>query len=165
MKRFTIVFVQAVILLTGIMALAILIGFPLTEGRAADLDLLSIYSDPFILYGYAASLAFFAALYKSFKLLGYIGQNKLISSDSVKTVRWIRYSAIVFSVLIVSAGMFIKFFHNKEDDPAGFLAVCFVTSSLSAVIGIAAGKFGKYLQNALTKNLKIAEQFRLRELF
>jgi hypothetical protein len=70
MKRISIVFLQAVIVLIGIVALVILIRFPLTEGRAANLDLFSIYSDPFILYGYAASIVFFVALYKAFKLLG-----------------------------------------------------------------------------------------------
>ena len=39
MKRAPIVFLQAVILLIGIVVLVILIRFPLMEGRATDLDL------------------------------------------------------------------------------------------------------------------------------
>lgn len=58
MKRISTVFLQAVIILIGIVALVILIWFPLTEGRATNLDLFSIYADPFILYGYGASIAF-----------------------------------------------------------------------------------------------------------
>src|SRR5215831_15676793 len=119
MKRISTIFLQAVIVLIGIVALAILIRFPLTEGRAANLDLFSIYSDPFILYGYATSIAFFVALYKAFKLLGYIGQNKVFSSDSVGTLKSIKYCAIVLSILIVAAGLYIRISHNKEDDPAG----------------------------------------------
>jgi hypothetical protein len=46
MKRISIIFLQAVIVLIGIAALAILIRLPLTEGRAANLDLFSIYFDP-----------------------------------------------------------------------------------------------------------------------
>src|SRR5919107_300573 len=114
MKRISIVFLQAVIVLIGIVALAILIRFPLTEGRATNLDLFSIYFDPFILYGYAASIAFFVALYQGFKLLGYIGQNKVFSLNSVKTLKSIKYCAIVLSILIVTAGLFIRLFHNKE---------------------------------------------------
>ncbi|MGE5419662.1 MAG: DUF2975 domain-containing protein [Chloroflexota bacterium] len=149
MKRISTVFLQAVIVLIGIIALAIMIRVPLTEGRATNLDLFSIYSDPFILYGYAASIAFFVSLYKAFKLLGYIGQNKLFSSDSVRALKSIKYCAIVLSILIVAAGLYIRIFHSKEDDPAGFLAICFVTTFASIVVATAAAIFEKLLQNAV----------------
>jgi hypothetical protein len=149
MKRIPTIFLQAVIVLMGIVALAILIRLPLTEGRAANLDLFSIYSDPFILYGYAASIAFFVALYRAFKLLGYIGQNKVFSSNSVGALKSIKYCAIVLSILIVTAGLYIKISHNKEDDPAGFLAICFVTTFASIVVATAAAIFEKILQNAI----------------
>ncbi len=149
MKRGSTVFLQAVILLIGIVALAILIWFPLTEGRAADLDLFSIYFDPFILYGYAASIAFFVALYKAFKLLGYIGQNKVFSPDAVATLKSIKYCAITLSVSIVLAGLFIKLFHHKDDDPAGAIAICIVTTFVSIVVATAAAVFEKLLQNAV----------------
>lgn len=149
MKRISIIFLQAVIVLIGMVALAILIRLPLSEGRAANLDLFSIYADPFILYGYAASIAFFVALYKAFRLLGYIGQNKVFSSSSVKALKSIKYCAIVLSVLIVIAGLYIRISHNKEDDPAGFLAICIVTTFVSVVIATAAAIFEKILQNAI----------------
>jgi len=149
MKRISTIFLQAVIVLIGIVALAILIRFPLTEGRAANLDLFSIYSDPFILYGYAASIAFFVALYKAFKLLGYIGQNKVFSSNSVGALKSIKYCAIVLSILIVMAGLYIKIAHDKDDDPAGFLAICIVTTFASIVVATAAAIFEKILQNAI----------------
>jgi hypothetical protein len=149
MKRISTIFLQAVIVLIGLMALAILIRFPLTEGRAENLDLLSIYSDPFILYGYVASIAFFIALYKAFKLLGYIGQNKIFSLDSVKTLRSIKYCAVIICILIILAGLYIRLFHHKDDDPAGFLAMCIVTTFVSFVIATAAAIFEKLLQNAI----------------
>jgi hypothetical protein len=135
--------------LIGILALAILVWFPLTEGRATNLDLLGIYSDPFILYGYAASTAFFVALYKAFKLLGYIGQNRVFSSYSVKSLKSIKYCAIVLSILIVTAGLYIRIFHSKEDDPAGFLAICILTTFVSVAVATAAAIFEKILQNAV----------------
>src|SRR5687767_14380629 len=149
MKRIPIVFLQAVIVLIGIVALAIVLWFPLTEGRAANLDLFSIYFDPFILYGYAASIAFFVALYKTLKLLGYIGQNQVFSSNSVKTLKSIKYCAIVLSILIVLAGLYIRLFHNKEDYPAGFLTICIVTTFVSIIIATAAAIFEKLLQNVI----------------
>jgi hypothetical protein len=149
MKRIPTIFLQAVIVLIGMVVLAILIRFPLTEGRAANLDLFSIYADPFILYGYVASIAFFVALYKAFKLLGYIGQNKVFSSDSVETLKSIKYCAIVLSILIAIAGLYIRISHTKEDDPAGFIAMCIVTTFVSIVVATAAAIFEKILQNAM----------------
>jgi len=149
MKRISIVFLQAVIVLIGSIALSLLIWMPLAEGRATNLDLFRIYSDPFILYGYAASIAFFIALYKAFKLLGYIGQNKVFSSGSVKALKSIKYCAIALSILILMAGVYIRIFHSKEDDPAGFLAVCIMTIFVSIVVATAAAIFEKVLQNAI----------------
>jgi hypothetical protein len=82
-------------------------------------------------------------------LLGYIGQNKVFSSNSVRALKSIKYYAIVFSILIVAAGLYIKIFHNKEDDPAGFLAICMVTTFASIVVATAAAIFEKILQNAI----------------
>lgn len=149
MKRISIIFLQVVIVLIGIVAIAILIRVPLTEGRAANLDLFSIYFDPFILYGYAASIAFFVALYKAFKLLGYIGHNKVFSSNSVSTLKSIKYCAIILCILIVAAGLYIRISHNKDDDPAGFLAMCIATTFASIIVATAAAIFEKILQNAI----------------
>ncbi len=149
MKQSSTIFLQVVIVLIGIMALVVMIRFPLLEGRAANLDLFSIYTDPFILYGYASSVPFFIALYKAFELLRYIGQNKAFSLNSVKTLRSIKYCAIVLSVLIVTAGIYIRIFHHKDDDPAGFLTVCFVTTIVTFVVATAAELFEKILQNGM----------------
>src|SRR3989338_10509432 len=132
-----ILFLRAVIVLIGIVTLIVMIRFPLTEGRAVSLDLFSIYSDPFILFGYLASIPFFVALYQAFKLLGYIGQNKVFSLSSVKTLRIIKYCAIAQSILIVMAGLYIRLSFSvkpvTDDDPAGFLAICIVTTFISIV--------------------------------
>lgn len=149
MKRISTIFLQFVIVLIGIIALAVMIRFPLIEGRAVNLDLFSIYSDPFILFGYATSIPFFIALYKAFKLLGFIGQNEVFSSNSVKALKNIKHCAIVLSILIVAVGLYIRIFHSKDDDPAGFLAICIVTTFASIVVATAAAIFEKLLQNAV----------------
>lgn len=161
LKKSSIIFLQGVIVFIGVVALAIMIRFPLTEGRAANLDLFSIYSDPFILYGYAASIPFFILLYKAFKLLGYIGQNKVFILNSVKTLRSIKYCAIALIILIVMAGLYIRIFHNKDDDPAGFLAVCIIATFVSISVATAAAVFEKILQNGVaikSENEKLYKQ-------
>ncbi len=81
MKKGSTLFLKVVILLIAIGVLAWLIWFPQIEGRAANLDLISIYTDPLIIYGYIASIPFFVALYQAFKLLGYIDSNKVFSQS------------------------------------------------------------------------------------
>ena len=96
MQKVSTIFLQVVIAILGIVALIVMIRFPLTEGRAVNLDLFSIYADLFIIYGYLASISFFVALYQAFRLLGYIGQNKVFSLSSVQALRTIKYCAIIF---------------------------------------------------------------------
>ena len=148
-KKSSTIFLQVVIVVLGIVALAVMIRFPLTEGRAVNLDLFSIYADPFIIYGYVASIAFFVALYQAFKLLGYIGQNKVFSLNSVKALRTIKYCAIALSILIIIAGLYVRIFHASDDDPAGFIAVCIVTTFISIVIATTAAVFERTLQSAV----------------
>lgn len=152
MKKKLLIFLRLFVVLIGIVVLVVLIRFPLTEGRAKNLDLFSIYLDPFILYIYATSIAFFIALYKIFKLFGYMEQNKVFSTNTVKTLKSIKYCAVVLSILIVMAGLFIRITHNKDEDPAGFFAICMLSTFVSLVVAIVAAIFEKKLKNSL--NLK-----------
>lgn len=149
MKRTATKFLQAFIVLISIVALVVLIRMPLSEGRVVNLDLFSIYSDPLILYVYASSVLFFVALYNVFRLLGHIGRNKIFSPESVSTVKRIKYCAIILSVLIVLAGVYIRIFHAEEDDPAGFIALCMMTTLLSVVVAVTAAVGENILQKAI----------------
>jgi hypothetical protein len=139
-------FLQAIVALTGIAAAVILIRLPLTEGRAANLDLFSIYSDPFVLYGYATSIVFFVALYKTFKLLGCIRQNRAFTPSAISMARDIRYCAIAFGILMTGAGLLIALFHHPGDDPAGFFALCIATVFISVVIAFSVYLFEQILR-------------------
>ncbi|HCW06290.1 MAG TPA: DUF2975 domain-containing protein [Cytophagales bacterium] len=157
------VFLQAEIVLIGIVALALMIRLPLTEGRAENLDLLNIYLDPFILYGYAASIAFFVAMLKAFQFLGYVKQNNVFSLNSVKALRSIKKCALVLGILIVLAGIFIRIFHAKDDDPAGFLALCIASTFVCIVIATASTVVEKILQQGVdikTENQQLREQLK-----
>ena len=68
MKKGSTLFLKFVICLIAIGAFIWLVWFPQLEGRAADLDLISIYKDPLIIYAYLGSIPFFVALYQAFKL-------------------------------------------------------------------------------------------------
>ena len=113
------------------------------------LDLFSIYSDPFILYAYAVSIIFFVGMFKAFKLLGYIGQDKLYSQSSIRALRSIKNCAIILAVCIVMAGAYIRLFHHEEDDPAGFLAMSILATLISLVVAIAMGRLEKTLKKTM----------------
>ncbi len=147
LKRGSTLFLKVVIILIAIVALAGMIRFPQTEGRAANLDLLSIYADPFIIYGYIASIPFFVALYQAFKLLGYVDHNQVFSQSAVKAVRNIKYCAITISGFIVLGILYIRLFANG-DDPAGPTALGIFITFASIVVATGAAVFERLLQNA-----------------
>jgi uncharacterized membrane protein YbjE (DUF340 family) len=149
MKKSSTIFFQVAILIIGIVVLAIMIKFPLIEGRAENLDLISTYTDPFIVYLYLASIAFFVALYQMFKLFEYIRQSKVFSPNFRKSLRAIKYCAIVLAILIVTAGLYIRIFHSKGDDPVGFLFICTVAAFISIIIAIVVTVFEKTLQRTI----------------
>lgn len=150
MKRSSTQFLKVVIILIAIGTFAGMIRFPQTEGRAANLDLISIYKDPFIIYLYIASIPFFSALYQAFKLLGYVDKNKIFSQASVKAVMNIKYSAIIFIGFIAAAISYISVMSKAtNDDGAGAIAVGVVIIFASSVIATAAAVFQKLLQNAV----------------
>src|SRR6266536_3569085 len=108
MKKGSTLFLKIVIFLIAIGALIWLIWFPQLEGRAANLDLISIYKDPLIIYGFIASTPFFVALYQAFKLLCYVDNNNVFSQSSVNAVRNIKYCAVTISGLIVLGILYIR---------------------------------------------------------
>lgn len=149
MKRFSTFFLQAVIVLVGLVALVMLIWIPQTEGRAANLDLFSIYADPFILYGYAASVLFFLALYNVFKLLGYIRQNNVFTAKAIDVVKNVKRCLMIFGLLILLSALYIRFSHHPDDDPAGFMSMSALIILSCAVGATAAAIFQHLLQKAV----------------
>ena len=134
MKKISTIFLRVAIVLIGIVALIVMIRLPLTEGRAANLDWFSIYSDPFIIYGYIVSIPFFIALYQAFMLFGYIGRNEIFSLSSVKALQVIRYCAVALGISIILVGLYIVAFHHADDDPTGFIALCIATAFISIIV-------------------------------
>ncbi len=147
MRRGPTLFLRVAIVLIGLGTLAGMIRFPQTEGRAANLDLVSIYADPVILYGYLASIPFFLGLYQAFTLLGYVDRNEAFSSSAVAAVRRIKYCALAMPVLIAAGAIFIVLNANGED-AAGPVALSIATSLVSVAIAAAAAIFERLLLSA-----------------
>lgn len=154
MKKYLTIFLQLVVLLIAIVVIAGMIKFPLTEGRAASLDMFSIYSDPFIICIYMASVPFFVTLYQIFKLLGYIRKNQIFSLNSVKTLKTMRYCSIILSISIAIATLYIGMFHHKDDDPTGFIAISILAIFISGIVAAVTIVSERKIHNAINKNQK-----------
>lgn len=151
MKKSSTVFLQVVIVLIGIGALALLLWEPHIEGRNAHATLLQIYfNDPFLAYAYTASIAFFVALYQAFKLLGYVGRSEVFSQRSVKALRTIKYCAMALVGFLVGAeAYFFIVQRGKEDDIAGGVMMGLFLIFISVVVATAAAVFERTLQSAV----------------
>ncbi len=148
MKRSSTLFLQVVIVLIGIGALALMLWEPHVEGRNAHATLFEIYfNDPFLAYAYVASIPFFVALYQAFKVLGYAGQNKVFSQAAVKALRTIKYCAIALIGFVAVGEIFIMF--GNSDDRAGGVFMGVLITFGSIVMATAAAMFERILQDAV----------------
>ena len=150
MKRGSTIFLQVVIVALGIGVLALMLWEPHVEGRNANATVFEIYfKDPFLAYVYTASIAFFIALYQAFKLLGYIGANKVFSLQSVSALRTIKRCAVALVGFIAGALAYILIVVRGKDDVAGGVAIGIFLIFVSVVIATAAAVFERLLQNAV----------------
>jgi hypothetical protein len=149
MKRNSTFFLKVAILCIALVALAGMIRFPQTVGRATNLGLLSIYTDPFIIYMYIASIPFFAALFQAFKLLRYVDKNKIFSQAAIKSIRTIKHCATIIVAFIAASETYLFLFQRGKDDIAGGVAAGILIIFVSVVIATAAAMFEKLLQNAV----------------
>lgn len=148
MKRSSTIFLQVVIVLIGVGALALMLWEPHIEGRNAHATLFEIYfKDPFLAYAYIASIPFFVAVYQAFKVLGYIGQDKAFSQAAVKALRTIKFCAIAIIGFVAVGEIFIML-GNSDDRPGGVFMGILITFG-SVVIATAAAMFERILQNAV----------------
>jgi Protein of unknown function (DUF2975) len=149
MKR-NAIFLQVVIVLIGIGALAFMLWEPHIEGRNAHATLFEIYfKDPFLAYAYIASIPFFVALYQAFNVLGYVKQNKVFSQGTLKALRIIKYCAIAIIGFVAVSIIFIyPMFGDIDDRPQGVFMRILITFA-SIIIAAAAGLFEQILINAM----------------
>jgi Protein of unknown function (DUF2975) len=150
MKRSSTIFLQIVIVLIGIVALALMLWEPHLEGRNAHATPFEIYfKDPFLAYAYTASIAFFVALYQAFKLLGYIRANQVFSQRAVKALRTIKYCALTLVAFIAGAEAYIFIFQRGKEDIAGGVVIGLFMMFVSVVAATAAAVFERLLQSAV----------------
>ena len=143
------IFLQVVVVLIGMGALAFLLWEPQVEGVNAHSTQFEIYfKDPFLACAYIVSIPFFVALYQAFKLLGYIRQNKVFSLNSVRALRTIKYCALPI-IGFTLWGVAYLFIVRPGDDIAGGVAMGVFIGFVSIVVATTAAVFERILQSAI----------------
>ncbi len=155
MRRVITTFLRAVIVLIGIGVLIFLLVEPHFEGRNVNATFFEIYfNDPFLAYAYVSSIFFFVELYQAFRLLGYIGNNQLVSPQSVRALRIIYYCSIALVVLIVPAMVFLFIAVSGTDDIAGGVAMGLFAILVSVIIATAGSVCEKFVRGALHREFE-----------
>jgi hypothetical protein len=151
MKRSSIIFLQAVIVLIGVAALALLLWEPQVEGVNKNRTNLEIYfRDPFLALVYAGSIPFFIALYQAIKVLGYVGRDQVFSPEVVKALRTIKYCALTIIGFVVAEELFILLMDKGDNDNPGapiFMGILIIFPAI--VVATTAAMFERILQNAV----------------
>lgn len=150
MKQASTIFLQVVIVLIGIAVLTFLLRFPLFEGRNVNATLFQVYfNDPFLAYVYTASIAFFVALYQAIFLLRYISQNRVFSAEAVKTLRTIKYCALILIGFLLGAEAYFWIVIRGKDDITGGVMMGLIMIFISSIAATVAGIFERTLQSAV----------------
>ncbi len=148
-KRIPLIFLRTVVVLIGVGVLVFMLWEPHLEGRNAHATLFQIYfNDPFLAYAYTASIAFFTAIYQTFRLIGYIGKNKAFSPNSVRSLRTIKYCAMAI-IGFVAAPVVYLFIVRPGDDIAGGVAVGLFLIFVSVVAASVASVLERILQSVV----------------
>lgn len=149
MKRSSILFLQVVIALFGLVVLTFMLWEPHLEGRNVNATVFQIYfKDPFLAYAYIASIPFFVGLYQAMKVLGYARQDEVLSPSAVRALRIIKYCALVIIGFVVLSVVFMTL-DDPEDRPPGVVMRIGITFG-SIIVAAAAGTFERILQNAVS---------------
>ena len=147
MKRGSTIFLQVIIVLIGVSALAFMIWEPQVEGVNAHATLFQMYFNTFVAYAFMASIPFFTALYQAFKLLGYIRRNEIFSQSALKALRTIKYCALAI-IGFVAVSIIFMISGDRDDRPAGLFMRLLVTFP-SIIVATAAAMFQQILQKAV----------------
>ena len=146
-RRSATAFLQVLVVLFGIGALALMLYEPHVEGRNANATLFEIYfKDPFLAYAYLASIAFFVALSRAYALLGYIGRDQTCSVASIRALRTIKRCAIALVAMVGAAVAWLFIAVRGKDDIAGGVAIGVVLMSVFIVTATAAAVFERRLR-------------------
>jgi len=120
----TFLFVSRVaVALAAAAAFVFLLSEPLVEGRNAHATFFQTYfQDPFLAYAYASSLLFFAALARTWRLLGHLRAGAVPAADVAAWARFVKRCLAALAVLVAAPVAYLMI-ARPGDDIAGGVAM------------------------------------------
>ncbi|WP_336764690.1 DUF2975 domain-containing protein [Paenibacillus sp. USHLN196] len=148
MKRGTTIFLKLAVFLIGAPILALCIfGIPWLANNPVNPNYAgALY--PIVIMMYVSVIPFIVALYQAFRLLSYIDKNEAFSLMSVKSLKTIKYCAIVISGIYVVMLPFVYVVAEKDDAP-GLILMGMVPIFASLVIAVFSAVLQRLLQEAI----------------
>ena len=143
-------FLKAVIVLMALPVLAVCIFVvpPLAVFAGELIDGVPFLQHFFMAALYATAIAYFAALYQTLKLLGYIDRNIAFSALSIKALKNIKRCALAIAGLYILCLPVILYMAQVDDAP-GLGGMGLVITFGALVIAVFAAVLQKLLQNAI----------------
>lgn len=148
MKQGTTIFLKLAVLLIAVPILALCIfGIPwLAKNPVNPIYAGALY--PIVIIMYVSVIPFIVALYQAFRLLSYIDKNEAFSLISVRSLKTIKYCAIVISSLYFVMLPFVYVVAEKDDAP-GLILMGMVPILASLVIAVFSAVLQRLLQEAI----------------
>lgn len=143
MKKGSTIFLRIIILLIGIAVSAFcIVALPVVI-KSENSEFIPIF-----ITIYLSAIAFFYALYQTWKLLGLIDTNKAFSDMSVNSIKNIKYGAALFGGLYGLCSPYIYYLAEIDDAP-GMLAVTIILIGGAIVVSTFAAVLQKLIQRGL----------------
>lgn len=154
-KRASTLFLKAVVILIGVIALAICVfTFPHAwKGGMQGVPEFAYAVYPGLFGIYATIIPFLFALLQSFKLLHYIDGNNAFSELSIKALRNIKFSGIAMSMLYALA-LPMAFIIAELDDAPGLVLMSSAIAGAPLVVATFAAVLQKLVRNALDMKME-----------
>lgn len=150
LKRAPTLVLKAVLVLIGLGVLALCVFlFPnVWVGAPKEWPQVTHVLYPALIGLFASAIPFFIALFQAFTLLHLIDKNEAFSDRSVKALAAIKYCAIVFSALYMTA-MPLAFVVADLDDAPGLVVIAFAVACSPLIVATFAAVVQRLVQSAV----------------
>ena len=149
MRKVSLLFFQTLTILLGIITFTFMLVEPHFEGRNINATAFEVYlKDPFLIYAYTASIAFFIGLYQILKILGHVRENKMFSPSMIKALHTLKRCAVALIAFVIAPLAYL-FIVRPEEDIAGGVAVGLFILLISTITAIIASKFERVVQTKI----------------
>lgn len=114
-------------------------------------------SRPFLIGVWVLAVPVFVALFQTHKLLGYLDQGKAFSEKSVRALKYIKYCAIIFAMMIAAAAI-TTFSITHSIDPTEDAAPVGTFGAIFTFVPVVIATFVAVLQKLMQQAIKIKEE-------